>query len=240
MRRMLTAALGHTPGGQTAPCRLDASDHPSRRSPLRSRPNCVQSSRRSWPVCQTRSWPHGRPASCRQKTPSPQKIRTSSKERSRRGWSRSTKLRRDLQLIPHSRCRRRPAAETRGTCGLSLASHVLSAAARHRIRIISASQSRVLSGAKSAMNSLCLSAGLTIVLFTTPVMNGRSGTIRESIRCRSHGAYGTSTRDHHRFDRCLTTTSTSSARRLRPRFFGEFHAEAYSRPEAFLCQGAEA
>ena len=57
----------------------------------------VQSSRRSWPVYQTRSWSHGRPASCRQKTPSPQKIRTSSKGRSRRGWSRSTKLRRDLQ-----------------------------------------------------------------------------------------------------------------------------------------------
>jgi hypothetical protein len=54
------------------------------------------------------------------------------------------------------------------------------------------------------MNSLCLSAGFTIALFTTQVMNGRSGTIRESIRCRSHGAYGTSTRDYCRFDWCLT------------------------------------
>ena len=73
MQRMLTAALGHTPRGQIAPHRLDDNDHPGQRPPPRSQPNCVQSSRRSWPVYQTRSWTHGRPASCRQKTPSSQK-----------------------------------------------------------------------------------------------------------------------------------------------------------------------
>jgi hypothetical protein len=74
MRRMLAAALGHTPGRQMAPRRFDAKDHPSRRSPLKSQPNSVQSSRRSWPVRQTRSWTHGRSASCRERTPSPRRL----------------------------------------------------------------------------------------------------------------------------------------------------------------------
>ena len=98
-----------------------------------------------------------------------------------------------------SRCRRRPAGGTRGTCGSCPPSHVLFAAGRPRTPIIFVSQSRALSAAKSATNSLCLSAALTTALFTRRATNAPGGTTPPLTRCPSPGTFGVSAVDQQRF-----------------------------------------
>ena len=108
-----------------------------------------------------------------------------------------------------SRCRRRPAGGTRGTFASCPPGRVLSAAGRRPTRIIFVLQSRALSAAKSATNSLCRSAALTTALFTRQAMNAPGGTVSASTLCRSHRSFGVSAVDQRRLNAQVSHLTSS-------------------------------